>query len=492
MDSLYPSVGLCYTHNNSADNLIRGLGERLCMVPTDDGFALPPRPVPGIFQHMQEYRRRVVAKCPKPIGPISHDEFVMLYDGPKRKRYAAAAKALLDRDLEQRDWEINVFIKDETICSWSKTDPAPRLISPRSPEFCLELGCFLKPVEHYLYKAVARVWGETTIAKGLNFNQRGQLIHDKWTSFKEPVAIGLDASRFDQHVSTDALKWEHGFYTALYPQSKKLPFLLRKQLVNTGRAYVDDKKIEYSVEGSRMSGDCNTALGNCLIMTGLVHTYLQDREIHGKLINDGDDCVVFIESTDLDRFMHGLKEWFRDYGFTMKVETPVYNIEEIEFCQCHPVWNGHQYSMCRNVHKALYTDVAHVGRTAREIEQIRESVSQCGLVWSRGFPVFPSFYRSLSTGATPRVMYNSGTYWNAKGCVSGTAVVTARARDSFALAFGISAAEQMALEEQYDNIPRAEFKEPHQIFAYDPLIPSTEYPLQIDQAHQVVVHGKIA
>jgi len=425
MDITKPTPGLCFTHNNSVPNILRGLGERLMMVPNERGGFSPP-PEPHTFD-LEEYRRLVLRKMPKHLEPLEHDEFVMLYDGPKRKRYMAAAHNLLERQLEEKDWKIQLFIKDETICSWSKVDPAPRLISPRSPEYCLEVGCFIKPIEHLLYKAVARVWGETTIAKGLNFNERGVLIKEKWESFDNPVAVGLDASRFDQHVSYEALQWEHSVYLGCFPKHRKrLGWLLEKQLHNFGECYVDDHKISYYRRGGRMSGDMNTALGNCMIMTGLVWEYARQLGITVKLINDGDDCVVFMEERDLALFQARLKQWFRRRGFTMKVEEPVRVLEQIEFCQCHPVFNGEQYTMCRNVHKALFTDVVHVGRTADEIKGIRQAISECGVAWSRGLPVFSSFYPTLATGAKSVVPRHSGTYWHAKGCTSGSSDVSDR------------------------------------------------------------------
>lgn len=477
MDLRYPSAGLCYTHNNSVPNILRGLGERLMMVPVEGGFALPP--APSVFD-LEEYRRRVLQKMPKYFAPLTHDEFVMLYDGPKRKRYAAAAARMLDKQLESRDFDINVFIKDETVCTWAKVDPAPRLISPRSPEYCLELGCYIKPIEHLLYKAVARVWGEVTIAKGLNFNERGALIQQKWESFDDPVAVGLDASRFDQHVSVDALKWEHSVYLGCYPKHKKrLAYLLSKQLVNHGKSYVEDMEITYTRNGGRMSGDMNTALGNCLIMTGLVWKYLSDIGVHGKLINDGDDCVVFIERKDLELFQSGLKTWFLARGFNMKVEEPAFALEEIEFCQCHPVYNGEQYTMCRNVTKALFTDVVHVGRTPEEIASIRSAVGLCGLAWSRGIPVFQSFYRSMDSTHKPAVLRNSGTYWNSIGCKTGTTHISDEARLSFQRAFGVSPHEQSCIEDLYAGIRARVFDDPQLVFPYNSQEVSTIHPLFI-------------
>ncbi len=489
MDNVYPARGVCFTHNNSVDNLLRGLGERLMMVPTaDGGFAEPPRPVPGAYSTgvMAQYSKEVLKKMPRYTHPISRDEFVALYDGPKRKRYEAAAKRLVDNELCERDCNIQIFIKDEKVCAWSKIDPAPRLISPRSPEYCLELGRYIKPVEHILYKAVARVWGETTIAKGLNFNQRGELIQQKWESFRNPVAVGLDASRFDQHVSVEALEWEHSIYRGCYVGRKRyLNWLLSKQLLNRGTAFLEGKRLDYEKRGARMSGDMNTALGNCLIMTGLVWSYLQEKALSGKLINDGDDCVVFLESEDLETFMDGLEAWFTGKGFSMKVEKPCYELEQIEFCQCHPVFNGERYTMCRNVHKALFTDTVHVGRTPKEVAPIIKATGECGLAWSKGLPIFPAFYSHMANTIAKKavILRNSGTYWNSRGCVTGTKYISDAARLSFYKAFDISPSEQIAIERFYYTlrVPKALIDPPQIILNYQPSVQYDHYPLSVHE-----------
>jgi len=496
VDTSLPMPGIAFTHNNSADNILRGLGERLYMVPTDDGFALPPRPV--VFD-CGDYAERVVRKMPKMTEPIEAEEFVLLYNGPKRKRYEAAMKNVLDQGgITSKHSKITLFIKDEKVLSWNKVDPAPRLISPRSPEYCLELGRFIKPIEHLLYKAVARVWGEVTIYKGLNFNERGQGLREKWDSFKDPVAIGLDASRFDQHVSRLALEWEHSIYTGCYVGKQKyLHWLLRQQLNNSGDCYVDDKHISYSVEGGRMSGDMNTALGNCLIMTGVTWWFLQSLGVKGKLANDGDDCVLFVEREDAARIVEELPGFFLQRGFTMKVEKPVDVFEEIEFCQCHPVWNGEQWTMCRNLAKVLYCDGVHVGRTEEEINIIRHATSVSGAVWSRGIPILPVFYQHLGKCCYASkkekklrefLMRNSGTYWHSRGCNSGTHNITGEARLSFYRAFGVSPSEQEAIEDFYKQLtPGMPVLSTKEVFNYNPQIPSSEYPLYIEEGLNIIV-----
>lgn len=500
VDTSLPMPGVVFTHNNSADNILRGLGERLYMVPTGDGFAPPPRPVEF---DCGDYAERVIRKMPKFTEPIDAEEFVLLYNGPKQRRYRAAMERVADEGgITEKHARISLFIKDEKVQSWTKVDPAPRLISPRTPEYCLELGRYIKPIEHLLYKAVARVWGDVTICKGLNFNQRGQLLREKWDSFLNPVAIGLDASRFDQHVSTLALQWEHSIYLGCYVgRQRYFRWLLRQQLKNEGECYVDDKHISYSVEGGRMSGDMNTALGNCLIMTGIIWHMLQTLGVRGKLANDGDDCVLIVEREDVPAVVQCIPEFCRARGFSMKVEEPVETFEEIEFCQCHPVWNGDGWTMCRNIAKVLFCDGAHIGRDEREVRLIRRAMAQSGDVWAKGIPIVRAFYHCLSrqlsggTDAKERklqefLMRNSGTYWNSKGCSSGTDTVTDEARLSFYRAFGITPSEQRAIEAEYHQLHLGEAVfNTRDVFTYNPLISPCEYPLYIHEGLNLLVRN---
>lgn len=71
-------------------------------------------------------------------------------------------------------------------------------------------------------------------------------------------------------MSVQALKWEHSIYNAMF-RSDELAELLGWQLTNKGFARTTDGLIKYEVKGCRMSGDMNTALGNCMIMCALVY-----------------------------------------------------------------------------------------------------------------------------------------------------------------------------------------------------------------------------
>jgi hypothetical protein len=382
--------------------------------------------------------------------------------------YEEAVESLRTRPVERRDSFLKSFTKAEKILFFSlialiiaKVDPAPRLIQPRDPRYNVEVGRYLKPYEGMVYRAIGRVWGDVTVAKGLNAQQRGKLIHSKWLSFCDPVAVGLDASRFDQHVSVWALLWEHSIYRMMNddPEFRKL---LRWQLRNKGFGSARDGKVRYSVDGCRMSGDMNTALGNCLLMSSMVYAYLKHLNIPGKLINDGDDCVVFMERRYLSRFVEGLDVWFREMGFNMKVEDPVYRMEHIEFCQCRPIWTEDGYLMVRNARQSLAKDSVSLKPldSQKVFEKWCYEVGECGLSLTGGIPVVSHFYRCLMRASNGRhsgrlgfdPVFETGMRMMAKGMDRQQKdAIHPKTRFSFYLAFGIQPDLQSLWEHYYDN-----------------------------------------
>ena len=233
------------------------------------------------------------------------------------------------------DSRLNVFVKYEKTDRTTKKDPVPRIISPRDPKYNIRVGRYLKPLEHKLFKSINDLFGHETIMKGYNALASARLMREKWDNYSKPVAVGLDASRFDQHVSYDALSWEHDIYVECFPQRKhksRLMSLLTHQLINRCSGELADGLLEYQVTGTRMSGDMNTSMGNCLLMCSMIYAYLEKRGVSGMLANNGDDCVVFMETRDLPVFMEGLSSWFLEMGFNMAIEAPVYSFEEVEFC----------------------------------------------------------------------------------------------------------------------------------------------------------------
>jgi hypothetical protein len=456
-------------HNSSLNNLARGVLTRVLLVKG----APAPRPRVGIYDERLRYFRNGLLKRFSSTTPVSRHEFVDYYKGRRKTLYQRAADSLLHTSISRKDAVIKAFVKAEFINSDDKPDPDPRVISPRDPRYNVEVGRYLRPIEHQVYRAIADVFGEITVLKGYNAEQIGEIFATKWDKYCDPVAIGLDASRFDQHVSVEALEWEHSVYNGIY-HSDELRKLLSWQLHNSVIGHCRDGKLKYVTDGCRMSGDMNTALGNCLIMCALVHAYLKSRGIQGSLANNGDDCTVIIERRNLLKFQGGLTDWFLEMGFNMKVEAPVFNIEGIEFCQTHPVFVGGSFTMVRNFPKALSKDCLSLKQmdSPKVCRAWMDAVGQGGLSLTGGIPIYQDFYSSyirlsasINTGEkyhlarnskrrhrAPDVELNGGMAWLSKGMSRNYQAVSPDTRHSFYLAFGVTPDEQLLMESFYRKV----------------------------------------
>jgi len=298
----------------------------------------------------------------------------------------------------------------------------------------------------------------------MNSADSGQLMYHKWSSFRDPVAVGLDASRFDQHVSREALNWEGAQYLKCFPNRRhrrRLARLLSMQLVNQCKGYTVDGRVSYHTNGGRMSGDMNTSLGNCLLMCAMIHAYSTWVGVPVKLANNGDDCVVFMERRHHTRFIRFLDAWFLRMGFSMAVEPPAYTFEELEFCQTHPVWVGPEhdsYLMVRHPKWAIAKDTMCVHNYVQPhmFSAWRHAVGEGGLSMTGGVPVFQNFYRTMLRGTVGRKLVDSGQSWGVrmlqKNMIRSFGDVHPRTRASFYWAFGVTPCEQQVLERFYDSV----------------------------------------
>jgi len=304
--------------------------------------------------------------------------------------------------------------------------------------------------------------------KGLNASGVASAIAEAWSSFADPVCIPADASRFDQHVSVDALRFEHGVYNGVF-RDPELAYLLRLQLRNYGRCYTDTHRVAYEVDGCRMSGDMNTGCGNCLIVSLLVYQFCLDcglgiggtrsgsgrygiPKVAARLIDNGDDFSLIVERRFQNVVMARLGPWFLDYGFTLKVEEPVDSLEKIEFCQAHPVWCADGWRMVRNL-DALSKDTLCL-RVGHEAEMWMAAVGECGHALAGCVPIYCKYYevyRAVQARPLRRFVAfdDMGMFRMSRG-MCGDYPVTDDCRASFYEAFGITPDEQRAIERQYE------------------------------------------
>lgn len=450
-------------YNNSVDTIERAFAERYFMCKEGNDFRPALIVSPSQFRSSQftQFRKLVLANMPS-LPVLSLDEVVKTYHGSKRRVYESAVRSFSSAELTEKDARLTAFVKFEK----QDLDKAPRIINPRNPRYNVKLGKYLKHAEHHYFRAINKAFGartRATVIKGYNADQSAAILREKWDLFQRPVAVGLDASKFDMHVSVAALKYEHLFYTELFPRSKLLKRLLRWQLSNTGCAFAKDGSVRFNMEGTRCSGDLNTSLGNCILMCSMVWVYARVCGINLELANNGDDCVVIMEVGDVDHFREGIPRFFRRCGFAMTVEPTVDEFERVEFCQTRPVRLSTGWRMVRNLKACLIKDVMCLIPIPNNTVYKRWlwAVGECGLSLCTGVPVLEAFYRMfVRHGIVSTSKFQEEVFRNRSQLQLGRgvkpAIINATARVSFYYAFGVTPDLQRAMEMRLDSITISE------------------------------------
>lgn len=446
--------------NNGVDAIARALTERYFFCKDGDEFKPTVKPITQAFNkfYFKQFKSRVLDNM-APLPRLSRQQVVDRYTGAKRRVYEEAHLSLQRKGLCEKDAHLNMFVKFEK----QDLGKAPRGINPRDPRFNLELGRYIKHAEKPFFNAINDAFGahtSHTVIKGLNADRSAQVLRSKWDRFTEPVAVGLDATKFDAHVSVQALKFEHSFYTAMFPGNKVLKRLLKWQLNNKGKAYAQDGSVNFSVNGTRSSGDLNTSLGNCLIMCGCVYAYAATRGVEVELANNGDDCVVILERSKLSKFLGGLDGWFRDRGFVMVAEEPVYEFEQIEFCQTHPIQVQTGWRMVRNHVAVLKKDPMCLIaiQNAKTYRKWLYAVGECGATLTAGVPVQQAFYEAFKRNGEKcserfkeHIFRGSSMATRLSELTRHRSVITPEARVSYYAAYGVPPDHQIAIEKWYES-----------------------------------------
>lgn len=438
--------------------------ERVFYVKGPNGYVAPPLPAPGAFGAMVAIAtQRLRPYLPNCI-PQTREEFVESYRDSRKKIYRQALESLYRKPVTKADARVKAFVKREKINFTAKADPAPRIIQPRDPRYNIEVGRYLKQLEKKIYYAIDQMFGYKVCAKGLNAHDCATMIREAWEAFGRPVGIGGDASRFDQHVSEQALRSEHADYLQCFPPSERaeLGRLLSWQLRCSGVAYCGDGKVVYRNRGGRKSGDMNTSMGNVLLMCKMLYSYLHSIGMLKKVrvVNNGDDFVLFCEKRDMNRFV-GLPAWFLLCGFNIVLEPPVYHLEEVSFCQTQPVFDGAEWVMCRDPRVCMDKDAVCLAPVAREAEHKRwvSAVGECGVSLTGGLPVLDAFYSSMITDKplVHRTLRTSGMFMLAQGMARTSGDPSDAARVSFYRAFHITPSEQIAAETHIKSLGETKY-----------------------------------
>lgn len=364
------------------------------------------------------------------------------YTCAQHRLYLAASESLKVNAFDfHLDSFIKMFLKDDKYHDMEVK--APRCIQFRNKRYGLLLAKYLQPIEKEVYQ-----WTDSSdtpiFAKGRNLSQRANDIITKWNSIANPVAILADHSKFDAHVNKTLLKLEHGFYVDMYQGDWFLKKLLKTQLVNQGYT---NNGTKFITQGTRMSGDQNTGLGNSIINYAMIQAWLNKAQVLGHLYIDGDDSVIIISGDDLHKMdlnyfeMWGMKTKF-DYAFIP---------EHIEFCQTRPVYDGVNWHCVRNPHRAL----ARLPWLTRKnnlscLPRYIKSLGMCEVALNLGLPVMQAIGTKLMDRGKGKYLVTDLHYqakqeyikpWNVKPLP-----IRDVTRESYYLAWDITPGEQMELE----------------------------------------------
>lgn len=458
LHDISPSPRTLVVNMANLSTLRCALLERMYYCKVDGEFVSPSTPsISTIERKLRGYRSSLMHYLPGGSTPLNQAEFLALYQGRKLAVYTKAVDTYNEMGVEREHSISRVFVKMEKV----KSTSAPRVIQPRDPVYNFAIGVYLKPLEHQIYRAIQRVWKSTTpiVFKGLNVVEMAEALVTKWSEFDNPVAVGLDAVKFDMHVSEAMLRWEHSVYLSVYNNDPELRKLLNWQIYNQGRGYCDDGSLKYSVRGRRFSGDMNTATGNCLIMTAMVHSLVTDLGVKAQLLNNGDDCVVVLEKGDTHAFVSNLTAHFEQFGFRLTVDKVVDQLEHIKFCQMQPVVSGKTYRFVRSIDTAREKDsIALLDISTRTAYQKWiYAVGEGGLALCSGVPVMQTMYQTymrhgIPSGISNALQMQCGAMFLRIRLEGRVEDITQAARVSFWEAFGVTPDEQIALEEYYASL----------------------------------------
>lgn len=402
---------------------------------------------------LPEYNPKYYRKCAnlvlkefhfEHVPPVGYYDIINNYSGAKRNAYLRAYDNIKTFNYLKSWAVINMFVKPDKYPTDACYDKAPRAIQFRRPMFNLIVARYLQPIEHWFYSQQSPN-GFRFSAKGLNNVDRAILLRDIADTYQNPCFLLLDHSCFDSSITVEHLKSCHKFYSKLN-RSARLQKVLRCQLRNHG---FSKHGIEYVVEGTRMSGDYDTALGNTYVNYCVLRSWLKLNDVRGDIILDGDDSIVVIEARNKHRLDF---EHFSKCGFTTKLEV-VYSLNEVEFCQA----------------KYLPTEPPRFARNPlRALSRYNVSV-RCfhGSGWYRylagvglgemavsvGVPILHEVGRKLAS-LSNRPLYDTETWY--RSTMTGTqANITPEVRNAYYEAWNITPAQQELIESTYTPALRA-------------------------------------
>lgn len=398
--------------------------------------------------------------------PSPYADVYAHYSGAKRARYQRAHNNLLKQGkfVHEHQARVKMFVKMEAYkYDYDKPHPDCRAIQFRSFEYTLQLASIIRPSEHKLYKAqdipgfgIGRHFGKNMSPQSL-----GTELRRAYDTIPGCKILLLDISRFDAHVSPEAIvNVEHRFWKKAASHDQ-LEELLTWKLVNKGTARCGEDFVKYRVNGERMSGDADTGASNCVQVSCALASLAKENGITDFSMNVNGDDSVFMYAGELSDKQ--VTDHFDKLGMEVKIEGRPQTFEEIDYCQARPVRVGGVWTMIRSPSKVL-TKVGFTHKQQGVSNYLKRVHTTClgELALAKGTPVIQPFLErvlfltklKMNRRSKKNPILNAAigdsyrlSGWLPSDWKSGrTAPITLETRASFSRAFGITVSEQLLLE----------------------------------------------
>jgi len=392
------------------------------------------------------------------VHPLGRAEFLAKYSGARRQRYTRAADKWPSTEPEGLSAATG-FVKLQRINPEEKIDADPRIVNFRRYEQAFALGRFIRPIEdRFLDLAKGNFWifRGPWLAKKRDLVSRAADIREQFDSIPNCVALSLDVSRYEAHISPELMSLEHAIYRAAC-RDGEFRRLLKSQSKSQGSM---DAGLKYRMKGRRLSGDMNTACGNAILMVLMVGTVMEGLGYDFRIYDDGDDCLLMVPAAVAATVADTVVREFLSFGVTLKVENRASQLEDIKFCQAHPVyWADGRGVLAADPIKQLsqmYSGVKY-GRSHVLDTRLAHTTAQGLLSVYAGVPVVGAYHRmvlraTLAAGKRRAVQDRNFEFFEAlNGGVHDTHSVDDSMRISYYKAYGVTPTDQRRLEDSFDH-----------------------------------------
>lgn len=327
--------------------------------------SLPPTKPVRIDPRIRSAAMILAQQIGKLETPMLLEEWLNRFPPVRRKQLAEAYNQPLSSTVE-------FFQKIEQL----DEPKQPRAIQARVDSFKVHLGPWIAQFELMCRQRLP------IFVKGLDGKAKAETL-DRLRD-RSLWALEIDFSRFDRSLTTELLEaTEHLIYRHCLPPAVAgaMSLQLRNHVKTRNNA-------SYTVDGTRMSGDVNTSLGNCLVVASLM--LAQGLPLNSFVV-EGDDMIASITEREKSRLCPSM---LTDAGLDPKIR--IIPQEESEFCSRRLIRTMFGPRLCRDPRR----EIRRVGYSIHG-ETERDKLLRGAQEWA-GIPMMGPLYESaLGTPVTP-------------------------------------------------------------------------------------------